>query len=162
MQRAHSRLYGRDSTYRYHLIRGLLHASDARTSDAPLRSSLQFCAFAHDSQAWTATNKLTRIAWHVLHSSRTFDMQGEQSCAPAWLILATVLDRALRAAPRATSSPCRRNGCPDRTKELDGKQMPDVCVADVFPPRSARGTKQGMEHPSCNARPDHTCRSRPV
>jgi len=66
---------------------------------------------------------------------------GEQRCAPNRLMLATVLgavktwpgsagvrrkrclpaslDCALRAAPRVTCRPGRRNGHPDRTKELD-------------------------------------------
>jgi hypothetical protein len=46
---------GRDSTHRYHLIRGLLNASDARTSYALWRSVFQSCAFAHDSKSWKAT-----------------------------------------------------------------------------------------------------------
>ena len=39
---------GRDSTHRYRLIRGLLNASDARTS---YESVFQSCAFAHDSKS---------------------------------------------------------------------------------------------------------------
>jgi hypothetical protein len=51
---------GRDSTHRYHLIRGLLNASDARTSYAPWRSVFQSCAFAHDSKSWKATSGNSR------------------------------------------------------------------------------------------------------
>jgi len=46
--------------------------------------------------------------------------------ARAMHCLPASLDRALRAASTATSRPGRSNGRPDRTKELDGKQMTDV------------------------------------
>lgn len=71
---------------------------------------------AHGERSWPQPTSCWRPC--SAPSRRGLDASVQVAgCLPA------SLDRALRAAPPATCRPGRRNGHPDRTKELDGRQM---------------------------------------